>query len=130
MSFVSIIPLVYFLWCLATYMSSRRRLLDAKTSRQRWCYEQRLAATTTALAAAGCTDTRVRPITGPSSPPRETRAAICSRVPYLWPWSCPCRPSVNHHHRRRFKFPTRQYRNGGGIFWYIFLYIISYNKVI
>lgn len=119
--FFWIIQLVYFLWCLASYMSSRRRLPDAKTSRPRWCYDQLLSPTTAAVAAAGCTDTRVRPITGPSSPPQETQAVICSLVPYPWPWSCPCRLSVNHHHRRRrFKCPMRRFRNGGGIFWNLF----------
>lgn len=90
-------------------MSSRRRLPDAKTS-LRPCHEL-FAAT-----VAGCTDTRVRPITGPSSPLPETRA-ICSPVPYLWPWSCPCRPFANlrNHRQRRFKCPMRWHRRDEGI---------------
>lgn len=97
-----------FLWCPVTYMSSRRRLPDAKTSR-RPCYE-RVAAT-----VAECTDTRVRPITGQLSPPPGTRAT-CNPAPYPWQWSCPCRPSANHHnrHRRYFKCPTRWHRKGEG----------------
>jgi len=102
-----------FLWCLAIYMSSRRRLSDAKTSRP--CYE-RLADT----IAAGCTDTRARPITGPSSPPPETRPAISSPVPYPWQWSCPCRSSANRQHnhrhlcRRRFRCPTKRRKRDEG----------------
>lgn len=98
-----------FLWCPVIYMSSRRRLPDAKTSR-RPCYE-RLAAT-----VAECTDTRVRPITGQSSLLPEIRV-IFNPVLYPWPWLCPCRLSANHHkrHQRHFKCLTRWHRKGEGI---------------
>lgn len=98
------------LWCLAAFMSSRRRLPDAKTPRRPRFYER-----LTAALSAGCTDTRARPITGPSSP-AETRAT-CSPVPYPWPWSCPCQPPANLRNRRRRLFrtyPTRRRRRDEG----------------
>lgn len=104
----------FFIWCLATYMSSRRRRLpDARTPRHdRWW-------SSSAAALAGCTDTLVRPITGPSSPPAppETRATS-SPVPYPWPWSCPCRPSATLRSPppRRSRCPTRRRRRDEGIY--------------
>lgn len=90
--------------------SRRRRFSGAKTSR-RPCYD-RLSA-----ALVGCTVTRARPITGPSNLPAPVTQATSSLVPYLWPWSCPCRPSANLRSPplRRSKCPMRQCRRGEGI---------------
>lgn len=110
----SIIFLSFFLWCLVIFMSSRRRLSDAETSRPR-CYERLAATEIVVVVVVGCTDTRARPITGPSSPPPETQA-IYSPGPYPWPWSCPCRPSANQRHRQRFTAcPMRRHRRDEGI---------------
>lgn len=98
-----------YLWCLWVYMSSRRRLPDAKTS---FCPCYDLFAAT----VAGCTDTQVRPIMGPSSPLPEIQA-IFSPALYPWPWLCPCRPFVNllNLHQRRFNCPMRWHKRGEGI---------------
>lgn len=108
-----------FLWCLVTYMSSRRRRFpDAantssrrRPSNRRFYYERWPAA-----RLAGCTDTRVRPITGPSNPP-ATRRVTCSSpvLPYPWPWSCPCRSRAAaanpRNHRASIKcLPTTRRR--------------------
>lgn len=119
--FLYSLPVRYiFIWCLAIYMSSRRRLPDVvKTSRPR--YERLLSSATAGLVVAGCTDTRVRPITGSSSPPLpETQPAIFSPDLYPWPWSCPCQPSANRRNRRRrcFICPTRRPRRGEGTYLY------------
>lgn len=88
--------------------SRRRRFPDAantssrqRPNRRRFYYER-----WPATHLAGCTDTRVRPNTGPSNPP-ATRQVICSNPdpPYPWPWSCPCRSRAavaNPHNHRAF----------------------------
>lgn len=106
---VVVVSLPFFLWCLAIYMSSRRRrFLDAantssrrRPNRRRFYYEL-----WPATRLAGCTDTRVHPITGASNPP-ATRQVTCSNPvpPYPWPWSCQCRSraaAANPRHHRDF----------------------------